>query len=39
MSVCGNCSSKKKRIDLKIQNQELLRLRLTNQEKIYYVNL
>lgn len=33
------CTSKKKRIDLMIQNQELLRLRLTQQEKYYYTNL
>lgn len=36
---CGSCQSKKKKIDLMIQNQELLRLRLSHQEKLYYTNL
>ncbi len=33
------CTSKKKKIDLMIQNPELLRLRLSPQEKYYYTNL
>ena len=37
---CGNpCNSKKKRLNQIIENQELLRLRLTQEEKEYYTEL
>ena len=39
MSACFSCNSKKKKLSELIQNQELLCLRLTQEEKEFYTNL
>ena len=39
MSACCSCNSKKKKLSGLIQNQELLRLRLSQEEKEYYTEL
>ena len=39
MSACFSCNTKKKKLSELIQNQELLCLRLTQEEKEFYTNL
>jgi hypothetical protein len=39
MFVCGGLNNKRNKISELIQNQNLLRLRLSQKEKLYYTNL